>query len=153
VRREHAEARVAAVRRLPGEEAEAEGRVVKRTPLLRRTPLRRRRIRVRRDVKSSWEPPRIPVDEAYAVFLRDDGCIAAKYDPSHVCFGRLTLAHVPELGQNALGKKPPDDRYHLVAECLGANSGGLQPWSEMHRDIERRHLSKHYPDRYRREEA
>lgn len=80
-----------------------------------------------------------------AVFDRDGGCIALRYDPSHRCFGRLTPAHVPEADKNALGMKPPSDIYHLVAECLGANSGGTDPWSETHRDIERAHLAKHYP--------
>ena len=89
--------------------------------------------------------------EAEAVYERDHGCIAAQYDPDHRCEGRLTLGHVPELGQNALGKKPPFDRYHLVVECLGANSGGTRPWSEMNRDTERAHLAKHYPERFGRE--
>lgn len=89
------------------------------------------------------------MQEALEVYRRDSGCIAAKYDPSHACYGRLTLAHVPELGENALGMKPPFDRYHLVVECLAANSGGTDPWSEQHHDIERAHLARHYPERYR----
>jgi hypothetical protein len=103
-------------------------------------PLRRRRPRTTEDR---------PL-EARVVFERDGGCIAALYDRAHRCEGRLTLGHVPELGKNALGKKPPFDRYHLVGECLGANSGGTRPWSEMNRDIERRHLATHYPEYYRR---
>lgn len=83
-------------------------------------------------------------EEAQAVYRRDPVCIAALYDAAHMCEGRLTLGHVPELGKNGLGVKPPFDRWHLVVECLGANSGGLQPWSEMHRDIERAHLAKFY---------
>lgn len=86
-------------------------------------------------------------EEAGVVFQRDAGCIAARHDPDHRCEGRLTLGHVPALGQNALGKKPPFTRYHLVVECLAANSGGTRPWSETHRDIERAHLAKHYPER------
>lgn len=89
-------------------------------------------------------------EEAGVVFQRDRGCIAALYDSGHRCEGRLTLAHVPELGRNALGRKPDFDRYHLVVECLAANSGGTRPWSEMNRAIERAHLAKHYPERYRR---
>lgn len=115
---------------------------MKRTPLRRKTPLRRTRIDRRR--KRNWSPPRIPPEEAHVVAVRDQGCIAAKYDASHVCFGRLTWAHVPVFGKNAYGKKPPDNRYHLVMECLGANSGGLQPWSELNHHIERAHLAKHY---------
>jgi len=86
----------------------------------------------------------IPDDVAQEVYERDRICLALRFDGAHTCWGRLTLAHVPELGKNALGKKPPGDRYHLVVECLGANSGGLQPWSEMHRDLERAWLAKHY---------
>lgn len=113
---------------------------MKRTALVRRTPLRR--VSIRR--KRLGAIPSIDPAEALLVFQRDGGCVAAKYDPSHACFGRLTLAHVPELGKNALGMKPPDDRYHLLVECLGANSGGTQPWSETHRDVERAHLEKLY---------
>jgi len=105
---------------------------------MKRTPLRRHAPRV---------DNRVTPGEALAVFTRDGGCIALLYDPSHACLGRLTLAHVPELGKNGLGMKPPSDRYHMVSECYGANSGGTRPWSEMHRDIERAHLAKHYPDR------
>lgn len=86
----------------------------------------------------------VPVEVAEDVFARDQGCIAFKLDGLHRCSGQPTLAHVPELGKNALGKKPPDDKYHLVVECLGANSGGTQPWSEMHRDLERAWLAKFY---------
>ncbi len=109
--------------------------------LVRKAPFRRHAPR--RD-------NRPPAAEVIAVITRDVVCIALTYDPSHSCFGRLTMAHVPELGENALGMKPPSDRYHLVAECLGANSGGTRPWSEMNRDKERAHLAKHYPERYRR---
>lgn len=85
---------------------------------------------------------------AIEVQARDRGCIAARLDPEHRCMGRLTLAHVPERGKNALGRKPPFDRYHLVVECLGANSGGTRPWSEMHREIEREYLAGQYPGHY-----
>jgi len=116
---------------------------VKRVALIRRSPLRRRRPK-----PLSSEEQREVMQEALDIYRRDNGCIAQRYDPSHHCEGRLTLAHVPELGQNALDKKPPFDRFHLVVECLGANSGGTRPWSEMHRDVERAHLAKMYPDRY-----
>lgn len=86
----------------------------------------------------------IPLDVAQEVYERDRVCLAFRMDGLHTCQGRLTLAHVPELGKNALGKKPPSDRYHLVVECMAANSGGLQPWSEMHRDIERAWLASKY---------
>lgn len=114
---------------------------MKRTPLVRKTPLRRRPL-------AADDDRRVFPGERLAVFMRDGGCIARIYDPSHACDGRLTLAHVPEEGKNALGVKPPSDRFHLVAECLAANSGGTRPWSETHRDIERAHLAKHYPERY-----
>lgn len=88
---------------------------------------------------------RIPKDVGQEVYERDEGvCLAHRFDGLHKCQGGMTLAHVPELGKNALGKKPPDDRYHLVVECHGANSGGLRPWSEAHRDIERAWLAKFY---------
>jgi hypothetical protein len=87
----------------------------------------------------------IPGDVAEEVYDRDQRtCLAFRFDGAHTCWGRLTLAHVPELGKNALGRKPPSDKFHLVAECVGANSGGLRPWSEMHRDIERAWLADHY---------
>jgi len=86
----------------------------------------------------------IDQEVAQEVYERDRGCVAFRLDDTHRCFGRLTLAHVPELGKNALGKKPRSDRYHLVAECYGANSGGTRPWSEMHRDLERAWLAKFY---------
>lgn len=118
---------------------------MKRTPLVRKAPMRRAAIVRRRKPKRD---NRVPELEALHVLQRDGVCIALQYDPSHQCVGRLTLAHVPERGQNALGMKPPSDRYHLVAECYGANSGGLNPWSETHREIERAHLEKLYPGRY-----
>lgn len=117
---------------------------MKRTPLERRTPLKRTAMKRGRPKVDNRPHP----SEVIAVIARDGGCIALKYDPSHSCEGRITMAHVPERGKNALGVKPPSDRYHMVAECLKANSGGTQPWSETHRDVERRHLAKFYPDRY-----
>ena len=87
----------------------------------------------------------IDPDVAEEVYDRDRRtCLAFRLDGTHRCFGRMTLAHVPELGKNALNKKPPSDKYHLVVECFGANSGGLQPWSEMHRDLERAWLADFY---------
>jgi hypothetical protein len=78
------------------------------------------------------------------VFERDGGCVAAKVDPAHKCFGALTLEHVPERGKNALGKKAPTDAQHCIALCYGANSGGLQPWAELHREAERAYLERLY---------
>jgi hypothetical protein len=75
------------------------------------------------------------------IFERDKGCVAARVDPEHVCLGRPTLEHVPELGKNALGKKPCPCRFHLLTLCYGANSGGTRPWGEMHRAEERAWIS------------
>ncbi len=70
------------------------------------------------------------------VFERDGGCIARIFDIGqrvHECRDRwgtphspletwrMTLAHVPEVGQNAYGSKPPDDELHTVTECYGSN--------------------------------
>lgn len=102
-------------------------------------------MRRKRPKPMTMDERRAAMEEALYVMHRDAGCIAARYDPGHSCEGRLTLAHVPREGMNALGHKPPFDRFHLVVECLGANSGGTRPWSETHRDVERAHLAKFEP--------
>ncbi len=118
--------------------------------LLRRVGLRRSGPLRRRPPQRTAVAQRVDGEEALYVFQRDNGCIAYRLDAAHQCEGRLTLAHVPELGKNAEGKKPPFDRWHLVTECWGANSGGLNPWSETHRHLERKYLRMLYPDRYDR---
>lgn len=123
---------------------------MKRPGILRRVGLRRSGPLRRRPPAVSSVAAQVNGEEALFVFQRDNGCVAARLDPAHECEGRLTLAHVPELGKNAYGVKPPFDRWHLITECWGANSGGLQPWSEMHRDLERRYLAMLYPARYER---
>lgn len=73
------------------------------------------------------------------VFGRDSVCVAyaasvlAQGEPEHECRGKwgakhdpfmvslMTLAHVPDEGANALGKRAPDDELHTVTECYGAN--------------------------------
>lgn len=96
------------------------------------------------------------------VFERDQGCIARVFaigrEP-HECrdkwgephspleVDRLTLAHVPERGQNGLGLKPPDDELHTVAECYGSNvltGPGQGPTHEL-REFERRWIAEHEP--------
>lgn len=71
------------------------------------------------------------------VFNRDGGCIF-RFEPGHQCRAPLELAHVPERGQNAYGRKPPDDEYHTVCECSGINAAP----TKAHREFERAHLAK-----------
>lgn len=112
---------------------------MKRTPLVRKAPMRRR---------AKPKPPeeRVHPSTVIRVLARDRFCVALQVDPSHACFGRVTMEHVPVLGENGLGVKPPPTEEHLIALCYGANSGGTQPWAEMHREDERRWLKRFYPD-------
>jgi hypothetical protein len=113
-------------------------------PLRRKSPLRRHPRPVEdRVTPALWQE----------VMWRDQFiCIAKRFDPSHVCQGRLTFEHVPEEGYNALNVRAPSDRYHGVAACLGANSP--EGWCSTHRDDERAWLHVHYgPPPYPRKEA
>jgi hypothetical protein len=113
-------------------------------PLRRKSPLRRRARPVEdRVAPALWQE----------VMWRDQFiCIAKRFDPGHVCQGRLTFEHVPEEGYNAFGVRAPSDKYHGVAACLGANSP--EGWCSTHRDDERAWLNVHYgPPPYPREEA
>ena len=51
----------------------------------------------------------------------------------------LTLDHVPDRGQNALGKRAASDPAHLIVICWGHHLGG---WATSHRDLERDHLQR-----------
>lgn len=103
-----------------------------------------KRTAIRRKPKPADQ--RIHPSTALRVFQRDEFCVARQVDPSHACEGRATLEHVPVLGENGLGVKPPPTEEHLIVLCLKANSGGTQPWGEMHREQERQWLKKFYPD-------
>lgn len=88
----------------------------------------------------------------YVIFDRDRGCVASELR-WHECrdrFGRphdphdlrkLELAHVPARGENALGKRAPDDELHGVAECHAANANV----SAALREFERRWIELHEP--------
>jgi hypothetical protein len=93
-------------------------------------------------VKRHKQRDPVTEDLAIEVFTRDGGCIAYRLDPEHGCLGRLTIEHVPIRGQNALGKRGPSSRYHLLSLCLLANSG---TWAETHREVERSYLEVLYP--------
>jgi hypothetical protein len=116
-----------------------------RPGLLRRlTPLRRVSLRRRRP-GYQLAPRALDVlpGEWQHVMERDLWrCIATRFDVGHVCQGRLTFEHVPEAGKNTYGKKPPGDRWHGVAACLGANSP--EGWCSTHRTEERAWLSLFY---------
>lgn len=107
--------------------------------MIRRTPIRRRLYRPppRRD-----EDKVSPDDYAY-VMLRDGSCVARQIDPDHHCQGHATLDHVPGKNQNAMGRRSPSDRKHLVRLCLSANIDG---WASAHRDAEREYLARVEPD-------
>jgi len=69
----------------------------------------------------------------YVIVDRDRVCVAYMAPMPHECrdtwgtpheptdLGRLELAHVPAEGENAYGRKAPDDELHTVAECHNAN--------------------------------
>lgn len=71
------------------------------------------------------------------VFNRDGGCIM-RHRPGHACRGPLELAHVPERGHNAFGKKAPDDEHHTVCECRGINGAPTRA----DREYERTYLER-----------
>lgn len=81
-----------------------------------------------------------------AVFNRDMGCVVPTIDPTnrYPCKGYPTLAHVPERGKNALGKKAPDDEAHLVAECAYHNVD--HPEGRDLREKQRQYLARWWPE-------
>lgn len=112
------------------------------------------------------DPP--PYDLRDDVMRRDKCCFAYRLVqmhvlPAHQCrdtWGyphqahdtkKLQLAHVwVEYAQGVFGKKPPTDKYHLLAECAALNvpSGGKTGPSEVVRDWERKYLRNMYPDHF-----
>ena len=82
----------------------------------------------------------------FKVFNRDMGCIVPIVDPDnrYPCKGMPTLDHVPERGQNAYGRKAPDDEAHLVVVCMYHHTG--VNWPEGHREAERLYLAKWWPE-------
>lgn len=74
------------------------------------------------------------------VFNRDGGCVF-RFQRDHVCRGPLELAHVPERGKNAFGKKAPTDERHTVCECRGINGAP----SRADREYERAYLASKEP--------
>lgn len=89
------------------------------------------------------------------VFERDRACVAWQFDAMHECRDSfstphapfelrfLQLAHVPEQGQNAYGKRAPDDELHTVAECARANA--FPGPSRALREFERQWIAAHEP--------
>jgi len=65
--------------------------------------------------------------------VQRDGCLAARFDPAHVCrdqwgtvhspwdLDRLTVDHVKD--QARMGKRAPSDEFHLVGMCWAGNVG------------------------------
>lgn len=102
--------------------------------LSRKSPMKRRRARPAEDRVD-------PLDAIY-VIQRDGGCVAAQTDPTHLCQGRITVEHVPERGENALGVRAKSNRRHMIALCLGAQGAY---WGEMHREVERDWLDEKEP--------
>lgn len=72
---------------------------------------------------------------------RDGDCVAAIYDSEHRCEGGTTVDHVSDRNKKGLGMKreiaAPNDKYHLVRACWGANVNG---WCSANREVERLHL-------------
>ncbi len=97
------------------------------------------------------------------VFARDGICVAAAAAREgvrpHECrdrwssahepedLDRMTLAHVPAAGENAVGKRADDDERHTVTECYAANvlTGKDQGPSADLRAFERRWLALREP--------
>ena len=78
-------------------------------------------------------------NDLYAyIMLRDGSCIFAAL-PDHACRGHRTLEHVPGKNENAMGRRAPSDRLHLVVACLDANING---YASAHRDFARAHIAK-----------
>ncbi len=89
----------------------------------------------------------------YVIFDRDRVCVAWIADPMHECrdawgyphgpkeLALLEFAHVPEQGQNAYGRKAPDDEQHGVAECHDANANVTREL----REFERGWIARHEP--------
>lgn len=82
-----------------------------------------------------------PAEHDY-VFARDQRCVAAQIDPTHRCEGRDTLDHVPGKNENAMGKRAPSDRWHMLRLCWGGNVNG---WASAHRDDERAWIAEKEP--------
>lgn len=93
-------------------------------------PRRRPREFRLRDVVVSYE-------QMHAYITRRDGvCLAFRFDRRHSCRGRdgrihspdnvlkLTLEHVHDRGESAMGMKAASDEHHLVALCHRMNGGG-----------------------------
>lgn len=103
-------------------------------------------------VKRPRKPKITPTLHEY-VRRRDGACLAYLFDRHHVCaaplgtshaptdLGKLTVDHVWPDGQ-ALGLRPADTKYNLVAMCWKANVGA--PSHEL-REFERAHLRRVEP--------
>lgn len=121
---------------------------MRRSPLPRRNSLRRSRPKVWRRDEDDKVTPEL---HAY-ILVRDQMCIAARYDPAHVCMTRfrqrhaptdlskLTLDHVKD--HAAMGPRAKSDKYHLVAACGWANNEG---WCSANRGKEREYLAEKEP--------
>jgi hypothetical protein len=75
-------------------------------------PLRRAK---KREKVPEWLP-------AY-IHARDNGCVPARLGAPDPCIPPMTLEHVRDRDKPAVGKKAPNDKWHLVSACLGHNTG------------------------------
>jgi hypothetical protein len=106
------------------------------------TSLLRERV-IRRDAEAIWlvSEERIHHGVTLRKFLASPRpiCLMRLFDPrgSAMCSGRTTLDHVKD--QPMMGKKAPDDEWHLTALCLYHNS--FVPPSRAFRTFQRAYLA------------
>ncbi len=79
-------------------------------------------------------------------------CPVVVMDPSQLgtCSGPWHLDHVKD--DPMMGRKAPDDEWHLVSLCAGHDERGMRAgfvWCSANRDKERTYLREHRPERPR----
>jgi len=106
---------------------------------------------IERDARAIWQASeeRMHHDQSFRKFLasRQSICLVELFEKTLVgeghrplsqhCSGRTTLDHVKD--QPMMGKKAPDDEYHLVALCYHHNS--YHPPSRKLRAFQRAYLA------------
>jgi len=106
------------------------------------TSLLRERV-IRRDAMAIWlaSEDRLHHGVTFRRFLASPRpiCLMRLFDlrKSAMCSGRTTLDHVKD--QPMMGKKAPDDEWHLTALCLYHNS--FEPPSKAFRTFQRAYLA------------